>query len=157
MALVVKWTIEMDAVIRQQVMAGSSAIEIARILNKEFSLERTITRNSVIGRSNRINCRIGRKEKQISDEQLAVKKEASVVSGQVKLNIPIQNKGIEVIETVSLPFKGKNFLDLKSNECRYTGSVGKPSEFKFCGEPTRSGRSYCEKHLDLVYAVRGSK
>ena len=58
MALVVKWTIEMDAVIRQQVMAGSSAIEIARILNKEFSLERTITRNSVIGRSNRINCRI---------------------------------------------------------------------------------------------------
>lgn len=42
-----------------------------------------------------------------------------------------------------------DLVDIKTNQCRWV--VGEPKDFKFCGDSTMDGCSYCERHRRVVY------
>lgn len=151
------WTPEMDAAIKKHAIDGMSGAQIADAINKDFKLKKPVTRNSVIGRSNRIGFSIiGMKKKPIKvepkkkDRKITVRTEKSPENKTVPVVVTVERRPPAPIPENKVG-KGYRLTDLGSCQCRWTESTGHPSQFLFCGATTKVGVSYCKEHLDRVY------
>lgn len=159
----IKWTTEMDAVVQQLANDGLSSSRIADAINERFCQEVHVTKNSVIGRANRIGFSLSgakrKKRRKIDplrkDRKVAVKTERRPKDPSQPALIPLETYfPASAINTVP-PKLG--LLDLKRLDCRWTDSVGHPSAYEFCGAPVKGGSSYCAEHHARVYLKTARK
>lgn len=103
-----------------------------------------ISRNAVIGRSNRLKLSqhrpkdIPRNQPPVS-KKLKAKVKDKVISGFIK-SIPIE-KPINVRKPNG--FLGLGLQDLECGECRYPYGGDNGIPITFCGQPVKPGSSYC--------------
>lgn len=158
------WTKEEDDFLRENWMT-KSASEIGLLLNK--------TRNSIIGRANRIGLvknisstkkalkihlgRVGRTEMK-NDEvlrQKLIKKKAERLTRpkdriyQRRISGMCEAKSPETL--MDEPFIGIHLMDIKHGQCRFM----KESEtLMFCGHSAVEGSSYCSHHKPYLTTGR---
>lgn len=127
------WTPAMDAQLREWHAAGMSAREIAFRLGD-------VTRNSVIGRANRLGLK--------------------TVAGMARRSVAIRRKETarRVAREAKLPPLGAicgsvpATLALERDSCRFP--VGNPGEatFHYCMDPQIPGRPYCAEHESITHS-----
>ncbi|MGB1361602.1 MAG: GcrA family cell cycle regulator [Alphaproteobacteria bacterium] len=123
-----KWTDENFQKLKKLWAKGMSAREIAEKIGT--------TRNAIIGKANRSG---------LSSPTTKVKAKAtkSVKAAKATKKAPTPSK--EVIQ-ISQPANTAS-----ENACQWPiGDPGTP-EFKFCYEPAKPGRPYCEEHCNIAY------
>lgn len=122
--LVHRWTEEDDERLQELLKQGKSAAEIGKLLDR--------SRNSVIGRSNRLKNTFS-----VSIEKKDIEPPAKRV---FKKRPKYNNAARDAI------------WSLEQGECKYPIG-GHPYEdtFRFCCAPQRSGSPYCEQHHKLCY------
>jgi hypothetical protein len=152
----VRWTEEMDNLLREKAMQGMPSVKIAMELGESFKEFAPFSRNSVIGRAHRIKVSLTAKASKNGYkvevvEPVAPPKKKKVFRRDPKLRVaPTEIKSEPLI-------KGKYLLDLRPNECRYTSSNCKPSTYIFCAEPVIAGQSLCAEHYNVCYIKRDAR
>ena len=133
--------VELHAMTGEQYLSAS---DIARMLSREFNV--TLTRNSVIGRSHRMNLPVrggppGRKRKQTEARPKMVK-----IRSHVDAPIP------PVMAEPPGPQAGLTIYQTGYGDCRW---ILEPPEayppYTYCGAETAEGRSYCPDHYRVTH------
>jgi len=152
----VKWTEEMDNLLREKAMQRLPSVKIAMELSESFNEFAPFSRNAVIGRAHRINVSLTAKASKNGYkvevvEPVTPPKKKKVFRRDPKFRVaPTEIKSEPLI-------KGKYLLDLRPNECRYTSSNSKPSTYIFCAEPVVAGQSLCAEHYNVCYVKRDAR
>jgi GcrA cell cycle regulator len=146
------WTQEQSDALEAHVRTGGKTYAEAVIaINETFGT--TFTRNSAIGRANRIGLQSPKKERKPKLPRInkARKTQVRIVAANGNSN------AMRVIETVVTDYKlrcveiiprGLTLLELEKNECRYPSD---DAPFTFCGHPVKDGSSYCTPHHFLCW------
>lgn len=142
------FTKEEDIVIHQN-YDKVSARKLAELLGR--------TKNSVIGRAHRLGLGRSRKEVNIINSVLQIRrvKAADNPVGKRKSILPVRSpsitagkKNIFVPESqrIATPLNGVgvHIVGLKPNHCRWV--IGEPSELTYCGGDKIEGSAYCGAH-----------
>lgn len=133
------------------------------------------TRNSVIGRADRMGLSLSRNEafREMRAARLMEKKMPKIVpdeptsaddylsrnllaisrsrSEPLQKRKPSYTRAAEVPDTVEpLNGVGVSLWDAKSNQCRWI--VGDPKGMTFCGHEQKAGSSYCQSHFEASRA-----
>ena len=124
----IKWTTELDNVIKESIAAGYTA--------REIGIKIGVTKNAVLGRARRMNLRSGRTEKD------------NVIRGKFKPRF-------RILKPTPLPepeeaAKSVTMFHLTPQSCRYPVS-GTGLDILFCNEKKMHGHSYCQKHYRVAY------
>ena len=149
--MIIRWTDEMDAVLRELASKGCSAREIAEEVKKIFPLAQTATKNSIIGRAGRQRIPLCRpnhspiKKQKINTEPIKKEKPVKAVKkrGEKQMDKPVLQK---IVVPEKIEISGKRIIDLGAYDCRWTDSNGHPGDFIFCAKPKKDGSSYCAEH-----------
>lgn len=62
---------------------------------------------------------------------------------------PSAIEAVRAVDTETTPPKGiliQNITDLRENLCRWIAGDPRSPDARYCGEPTKIGRSFCEEH-----------
>ena len=122
-----KWTPQNVQKLTKMLAKGMSARQIA----EDFG----VTRNSVIGKANRLGLSV-QAEKKAKASSPAKAEKPKKAPAKVKREI------IHIAQPTS---------PTSESACQWPiGDPGTP-EFKFCYEPAKAGRPYCEEHCDIAY------
>lgn len=161
------WTDPIVARLRQLHAEGLSCSQAAMALNKEF--QTSFSRNSVIGKLNRLGLSWRGASAPTTAQQFNQSKVARIAKARAAAN-PIyggnprtspQKKALDAIAAnvqaasvwVDRPETAgkKTLLQLDTHDCRW--GVGDPSSdgFRFCAEPQKVGKPYCERHCRLAF------
>jgi len=134
---------------------GLTARGIAEILTRESG--KVVTRNSVIGKSNRLDLPMRKISRKLTDAERHERRvqasrryrrkrmEAAIASGEI---VKPRGRGIPV-DDQQIPFaQRKTTFDLDNHTCRWPVGDPKDAEFFFCGGPSdlAGGRPYCVDH-----------
>ena len=128
--MIFKWTDENIQKLKKMLANGKSAREIAEELGG-------ISRNSVIGKAHRLG---------ISAQNEKKKTKTASPSKEVKKKAESNVKPIKQVIHISQATPRSS-----ENSCQWP--IGDPgtSEFKFCYEPAKQGRPYCNEHCNIAY------
>lgn len=144
------WTQEQSDALENHVKAGMSYAQAAAAINAAFGT--SFTRNSAIGRANRIGLSgIPRERKPRAPRAPKQHKPRLrlMATNHGGLRVMMTSEStLEELRCVEVVPRNVSLLDLKSGECRY------PSEdapFTFCGHPIKPGSSYCVPHHHLCW------
>jgi hypothetical protein len=130
------WTADHTEALRESVLSGLTYSQSAVEINKKYGTH--YTRNSAIGRANRIGLQCPKKEGRPTQRAHQPYKPRRK---RPKLVAPARPVRCEVLPgNVSL-------LELADNGCRYPTDDRSP--FVFCNSPQRDGSSYCPEHMRL--------
>ncbi len=121
--MAVDWTEEKVEVLTELWREGQSACQIAEVLGEG------VTRNSVIGKANRLGLSKPSKSSVTRKQRTQEKVKAKLMA----------------------PEGGATILTLTASTCRWP--IGDPGDedFRFCGGPSSSEQPYCEYHSQLAY------
>ena len=125
-----KWTDYRLSKLKEMWDNGHKAIEIAEVLGT--------TKNSIIGKANRINC-TPRKRGGL----LGIKKSRMLIEYKTQKSIPLINE----------PENPTTLEDLTDDICRFPLGNDCPPKL-FCGRKTWEDQSYCKKHYKLTHVER---
>jgi GcrA cell cycle regulator len=146
------WTSEIIDRLRQHVADGLSAKECAAELKSEF--QHSFTRNSVIGKAQRIGLRPGSLDMITREKQR--KRNGIKRSRKLPMRTPIiQFEPVMPDDDLRIPqAQRRTLVELENHHCRFP--VGEPgaADFFFCGAPTADvagGRPYCRAHARRAY------
>jgi hypothetical protein len=155
---VIKWTDEDKAIVRRLwVEEGMAASVIAARLSCE--LQRTVTRNSVIGIAHRSGWALGGVER--VRRQAANKGNGKTWKRKRKLTPAAQKPRSPLAKLLSEPWvprpepiipereRVKSVRDLEDHHCR--APLGKGPAWQFCGRQRVTGASYCADHARLFH------
>ena len=146
------WTDEEIETLKTLWSKGFNGTYIGAVLRK--------SRNSVMGQISRLR-RKGDDLKNRPVGAVPTKEKTTVVRKKpkrqwvkpAKIPKPILVK--EKLPPVNPANTGKNkpvsFANLKRHKCKYVINDGHPSEFLFCGEPTKNLKPFCEYHHAMCY------
>ena len=130
------WTYERIEQLKKLWEEGLTASRIAAELGD-------VTRNAVIGKAHRLGL----------SGRMVSKGQSSGISiiRKKKINIPKNQKIIEITTQSDEPMNPTPFLEIKDGLCRWP--IGEPenSNFKFCGRTTNEGFVYCQSHHKKAY------
>lgn len=154
-----KWTPEEDAILYQLwVVEGLPTVPVAERMGK--------TRNAVIGRAHRlgfpprpspIGIRLAeaeQKRREAEREKRRLAREARELLLLEKFAVvkpqPQPKHRVVVKQMVTQPTP---VVTRRSEPCCYP--IGEPGNrnFRYCDEPTKPGKSYCQEHYDLCIRV----
>jgi GcrA cell cycle regulator len=155
-----KWTQDREDLLKKLHGEGLSASQIAtRITVTGFE----VTRNAIIGKSNRLGLTGGDKPRRSSRSpkkrkpkagnslnmvfgEFASRKSAKLFAGLVTAEPFVPGPELVIPE-----HERKTLLELADNDCRWPiGHVGEPG-FHFCNGTKVPGLSYCEHHARRAY------
>ena len=128
----IKWTPELDNIIKESIVAGYTA--------REIGIKIGATKNAVLGRANRMGLRSGRTEKN------------NVVRFTPRFRILKPTPPPEP-EKAASPV---TMFNLTPQSCRYPVS-GAGLSTLFCNENRMKGHSYCQKHYRVAYRPREAR
>jgi len=165
---------ERTDLIKSALQKANSRTEIAMLISAKGW--KGVTKNAVIGHMNRHGfpkMKAGRRPGTLSPEAIAkaaiaraertarlkrekrAKQKAKaehVVRNTAAKRIAGKLNAPGVIDTAPRPIsKGVTLLEIQSNQCRFPNwsHSKRPDEYLFCGEPTKSGSSYCAHHHSI--------
>ena len=122
-----KWTPQNVQKLKKMLAKGMSARQIA----EDFG----VTRNSVIGKANRLGLSV-QAEKKTKTTTPAKADKPKKAPAKVKREV------IHIAQPTS---------PTSESACQWPiGDPGTP-EFRFCYEPAKAGRPYCSEHCDIAY------
>jgi GcrA cell cycle regulator len=154
------WTSEIIDRLRQHMADGLSAKECAAELKSEF--QHSFTRNSVIGKAQRIGLRPGSldmitREKQRKRDGIKHPRKGRVLKlhKPPMARAPLAWPEPVTVDDLRIPQAQRlTLVELENHHCRFPiGEVGSP-DFFFCGAPTADmagGRPYCRAHARRAY------
>ncbi len=137
------WTDELDKVIRDMALKSHSSSQVAEYINEHHPFpNHAVTRNSVIGRANRIGVHFSLKK-------VKPKKEKLPDGGVAR---PIRKQLCSIVDKFDAAHAGGkiDFWSLKTSSCRF-GTGDGLDNIRFCGKKKRADSSYCEEHHKIVY------
>lgn len=147
------WTDERVALLKRLWGEGKTAAEIAKLIGG-------VTRNAVIGKAHRLKLSGRVSPIQENGEGVAVAR-APRKTAETRVARPAKVTSRDMIAAVMMPKveedfcigEGVQLVDLKERMCRWP--VGDPKEegFKFCGDKTSEGMTYCDHHCRMAYQV----
>jgi GcrA cell cycle regulator len=149
------WTKEEDALLRQLWADGVSVKKISETLCARFP--RTISRNGVIGRANRLGLPsresvIKWRDPNAPREKPGPKPKPVAVAKPVAQPSPTLMKSLSILLRggTAAPSCGYTLEQVQERRgCRWTDSKDRP--FLFCGARTQPGQSFCAEHRERVY------
>ena len=143
------WTPEAEQQLRDLAATGLSARQIAIQMGAP-------TRNTVIGKANRMGVQLGIKRgdskpkiaasKPLRTEAPKVNIRASAPKVNIRASVPVP-KIIPI--PVEIPADGVRLVDIGHGQCRWPLGDPKSADFCFCGVNTT--RTYCAEHHRIVY------
>lgn len=138
------WTNERVELLEKLWKEGKSAAEIAKELGG-------VTRNAVIGKAHRLGLS-GRPQtpKKETVKATAAKKTPEKTSAAAA---PARM----VVETAEKPENGLTILDLNDRVCKWPIGDPRDENFYFCGERSRPGTPYCDRHAAMAYQTPGRR
>jgi GcrA cell cycle regulator len=159
------WTDEHIATLTKLWLDGKSAREIAAILGGG------LTRNGVIGKVHRLklerrakpsvkamkpsggNGRAG-KDRGIVQAARKARAKASTVTLRPPVGELKPPKPLPIPDDLPEISARRLLIDLGPHECRYCTGDPLTADHSFCGEPVKSGTSWCESHYAVVFPRR---
>jgi hypothetical protein len=151
MVKVVRWTDEMDNFLKNADQKLSYSI-IAADMSRIFDI--SLTRNSLIGRANRLGLTKQQPEKKLEDpNKIFPQSEKKKID---KTYIPkevVEYQRVGKRTDFPNPKARKiTFFQLKATSCRFPIGDSKEDNLRFCGAETNGvGSAYCEYCRPLVY------
>jgi GcrA cell cycle regulator len=146
------WTQEQSDALEAHVRTGGlTYAEAAVAINETFGT--TFTRNSAIGRANRIGLQSPKKEPKPRLDRIRKKKQPQshkpyfrIVAAngnsnamRVTLSVVAEYR----LRCVEIVPRGLTLIELEKSDCRYPSD---DAPFTFCGHPIKEGSSYCTPH-----------
>jgi len=158
-----RWTLELDTVLCDSIVAGKAWQEIAAGLH--------LSRDQVARRASRLGLKRG-----MSFNDAASRVRAWDRRREDRPTFHIHKRGIknpaarqpivpnwvfrvERSKTYEIPRAKHNvtFLELEPHHCRYPIGDPKTKEFRFCGAPRLDGKPYCVRCLEIASSQKGMK
>lgn len=134
------WTTERVAMLRTYFNAGLSCAQIANEIG--------VSRNSVIGKMNRLGLSRGRRTASPGAPRAASPRRPHVLTQRIALKALF---AAEPVVTDVVSTEPCSLFNLTARKCRWPiGAVGTP-DFNFCGNGTADGVSYCSGHARMAY------
>lgn len=134
------WTTERVAMLRTYFDAGLSCAQIAQEIG--------VSRNSVIGKMNRLGLSRGRRTASPGATRAASPRRPQVLTQRLALKALF---AAEPVVTDVVSTEPCSLFNLTARKCRWPiGAVGTP-DFNFCGNGTADGVSYCTGHARMAY------
>jgi GcrA cell cycle regulator len=154
----VKWTDEMDAVLRRCRLSGLSCSQTSDVLRAEIGVR--VSRNSVIGRSNRLNLpHVDGGQTKARAASFARKKSrmtAPKIQPRAGVKVsPVKLETAPIPETLPDDIPTKTFDELEWNDgcCRWRVDKSyKNRPYGFCAKEALPGLTFCEGHARRAYA-----
>jgi GcrA cell cycle regulator len=148
------WTEQRDAELRRLLAEGNSARDCAAIFG--------VTRNSVIGRSHRLDIRSSApsNSRPKKSKETPKPKAATILAPGVPMPQPQVSHRVELVfgdETIELKPAGSGAAEavmaLRRDSCRWPNGDPLGDDFNFCGCKALIGRPYCETHYRLSFGL----
>ena len=146
--MIVSWTEEKVAKLRELWGKGNTASQIAEIIGG-------ISRNAVIGKAHRLNLSAKIKTRTATSNKNF---ENSLNEKNIKIKRVRKSRFKSlIIENNFEPENPKQLEELDENSCKWP--IGHPDEasFYFCGRSSLKDFSYCKLHLLYAYQPKGKK
>lgn len=164
-----KWTAGNDAALRAALGRHLTAVQAACELTVKFG--RTVTRNAVIGRADRLGLRCDSNHPNNTRSASARKFVAHVVRAprilpQDRINrhampraerrgppAPSKLVALDPPPELAIPASGLvTLMDLRASMCKWPTGHPRHVGFGFCGAPKSGGWPYCAHHASIAYA-----
>ena len=134
------WTPEAEQQLRDLAATGLSARQIAIQMG-------AATKNTVIGKANRLGVQLGIKRGD-SKPKIAASKPLRTEAPKVNIRASVPVPKIIPVP-VDIPADGVRLVDIGHGQCRWPLGDPKSEAFRFCG--AHAERTYCPHHHALVY------
>ena len=144
------WTDQKVELLRELWGKGKTAREIAEIMGPGF------TRNSIIGKSHRLNLSAKIKKRNLSSNQNFDVTTSKDHPESQKRGRKSRFKSL-IIEKDFEPENPKNLEELNENSCKWPMGHPNESSFYFCGRSSLKDFSYCKLHLLYAFQPKGKK
>jgi GcrA cell cycle regulator len=151
-----RWTRELDIVLRDTIVAGRAWQDIAASLH--LSRDQVARRASRLGLKRGMSFKDAARRVRIWDKRREDRSTFHVHRREIKkpaATKPIAPNWVFRVErskTYEIPRAKHNvtFLELESHHCRYPIGDPKTNEFCFCGAPRLDGKPYCMRCLEIA-------
>lgn len=149
------WTPEMAERMKAERIAGASASQIAKILNREFRT--SLSRNAVIGKAHRLGMTQGkpamptRLAKPIAPPLSRAAKPAPAARPKpVPRPAPVQPERAPPADLTVIPATARHWIERKPCQCAWP-VAGQGYETLSCCAPTQAGSAYCPGHYAAMH------
>ena len=145
----VRWTDEMDSAIRTSRGDGKSAAAIAKLMGKQFG--GIFTRNSILGRANRVGMPKMRNERKGAPRQTNRPRKRREIYRPTGPSISLVEAAPPESERIKIDA-------LTSHTCHFVIDEPRAEDTQYCGRETIKRRdirqSYCVKHYQICHDTR---
>jgi GcrA cell cycle regulator len=148
------WTLDREDLLKKLHKEGLSASQIAtRICSTGFE----VTRNAVIGKSNRMGLTGGDKPRRSTRSPRKRQPKGGnsinmVFGGRKSAKLFLEAEPFTPGPELVIPLhERKTLLQLENTDCRWPIGDPKDKDFHFCGRFTFAGLPYCEHHARRAY------